>query len=408
MHISMIGIDHNRAPVDVRALFAFTRKLSGEAMERLKGCPGIDGCVILSTCNRLEIWASSKDGAPDLLGWLCADKEVEIEKYRDLFVSREDKDAVEHLFYLTSGLRSQIIGEDQIITQVKDALTVAREHFATDSVMEVLFRMAVTAGKRIKTEVTFSHGSRSVIHDAIEKLDRQGFSVRGKTCMVIGNGEMGKVASSALLDEGADVSVTIRQYRSGIVDIPWGCKRINYTDRMELFPRCDLVVSATASPNFTLRTEQVADATLFKPVILIDLAVPRDIEPEVGNLPGITLYDMDSFGSDRVLEEQQGSLEQADAIVREQMDEFYGWLDGRDVIPRLQKLQQDAVEDLYVRIEKTFRKAEIPDEEREKLEKTVRTAAGKVMNKMMFGLRDNLSPDGFMNCVKGLEMLYEE
>ena len=78
------------------------------------------------------------------------------------------------------------------------------------------------------------------------------------------------------------------------------------------------------------------------------------------------------------------------------------------MIPRLQKLQQDAVEDLYVRIEKTFRKAEIPDEEREKLEKTVRTAAGKVMNKMMFGLRDNLSPDGFMNCVKGLEMLYEE
>ena len=252
--ISMIGIDHSMAPVDIRALFAFTRKNAGEAMEKLKEQPGIDGCIILSTCNRLEVWASVDDEAElSLYKELCKLKNINDDQYEIYFTKREGHAAVEHLFYLASGLKSQILGEDQILTQVKDALGIAREHFTTDGALEVLFRMAVTAGKKIKTEVPFSHGNPSVIHQAIEMLDRQGYCVQDKVCMVIGNGEMGKVAAQALMEAGADVTVTVRQYRSGMVNIPFGCKRINYGERMDYLPKCDLVVSATASPNFTLR-----------------------------------------------------------------------------------------------------------------------------------------------------------
>ena len=256
MSISMIGIDHNMAPVDIRAKFAFTKKNAGEAMEKIKNQNGIYGCVILSTCNRLEVWASVDDEVDVCLyDCLCRIKGITEDSYRQYFVERKDQEAVEHLFYLTSGLKSQIIGEDQILTQVKDALNLARENFAADGVLEVLFRMAATAGKRIKTEVPFSHGNPSVIHQAIGFLAEKGYSLRDKTCMVIGNGEMGKVAAQALQEAGADVTVTIRQYRSGVVNIPLGCKRINYGDRMEYMPQCDLVVSATASPNFTLKEE---------------------------------------------------------------------------------------------------------------------------------------------------------
>ena len=256
MSISMIGIDHNMASVDIRALFAFTKKNAGEAMEKIKNQKGIYGCVILSTCNRLEIWASVDDDEEVCLyDCLCQLKGITEDSYREYFVERKDQEAVEHLFYLTSGLKSQIIGEDQILTQVKDALNLARENFAADGVLEVLFRMAVTAGKRIKTEVPFSHGNPSVIHQAIRFLAEQGYSLKDKVCMVIGNGEMGKVAAQALREAGADVTVTLRQYRSGVVDIPLGCKRINYGERMEYIPQCDLVVSATASPNFTLKEE---------------------------------------------------------------------------------------------------------------------------------------------------------
>ena len=136
---------------------------------------GIYGCVILSTCNRLEVWASVDDEEDVCLyDCLCRIKGITEDSYRQYFVERKDQEAVEHLFYLTSGLKSQIIGEDQILTQVKDALNLARENFAADGVLEVLFRMAATAGKRIKTEVPFSHGNPSVIHQPLDFWQRRG------------------------------------------------------------------------------------------------------------------------------------------------------------------------------------------------------------------------------------------
>ena len=409
MGISMIGIDHNMAPVDIRALFAFTKKSAGEAMEKIKSYKGIYGCVILSTCNRLEVWASvDEEEDVCLYDCVCQLKGISDDSYRNYFVERKDEEAVEHLFYLTSGLKSQIIGEDQILTQVKDALNLARENFAVDGVLEVLFRMAVTAGKRIKTEVPFSHGNPSVIHQAIQFLGQKGYSMQDKTCMVIGNGEMGKVAAQALREAGADVTVTIRQYRSGIVSIPAGCKRINYGERMEYIPECDLVVSATASPNFTLRRELFEELELSGELILIDLAVPRDIEPSIGSLEGITLYDMDSFRIEEIPSELQENLEAAGAIVREQMDEFFQWLDGGDLIPRIQEIKEEAVNDLNLRIAKILKKTQMDEEDRVNLVQAVDTAAGKVVNKLIFGLRDSLNQEAFLECVAGLEKIYEE
>ena len=409
MSIFMLGIDHNMAPVDIRALFAFTRKNTGEALLKLKKEPGICGCIILSTCNRLELWVSTEENEkPELYQWLCRLKGIEGEEYRKYFISRENEEAVEHLFYLTSGLKSQILGEDQILTQVKDALSFAREEFTTDSVLEVLFRMAVTAGKKIKTEVPFSHGNPSVIHQAIRFLEEGGYHVRNKVCMVIGNGEMGKMAAQTLREAGADVTVTIRQYRSGVVNIPVGCSRINYGERMDYLPECDLVVSATASPNYTLTEELFEDVRVERPMILIDLAVPRDIDPEIRKKENITLYDMDSFRTSETPKELADNLEAAGKIVKEQMEEFSQWLDGRDIIPRIQEIKADAVEDLNLRIEKIFRKTPMEDSDREKLKKAVDTAAGKVVNKLIFGLRDSLNQDVFLECVEGLEKLYEE
>lgn len=408
MSISMIGIDHNKASLDVRALFSFTKKAAGDAMLAIKELEGVYGCVILSTCNRMEVWVSTREEwEMDLYERLCAIKQVSGESYRDYFVTRQGQEAVEHLFYLTSGLKSQILGEDQILTQVKDALALAREAFSTDGVLEVLFRMAVTAGKRIKTEVAFHRANPSVIHQAIRMLSRKGFEVQGKKCMVIGNGEMGKMAAQTLREAGADVTVTIRQYRSGIVNIPQGCQRIDYGCRMELLPQCDLVVSATASPNLTLREELFRQVELTRPLLLIDLAVPRDIDPSLGQWEGITLYDMDSFRESDDTPEMEESLRQSKTIVKEQMDEFYQWLEGRDIIPRIQEVQSEAVHDLDLRLHKVLQKTPMEKEDREKLQQAIEKAAGKVFSKMIFGLRDNLEKEVFLECVAGLEKVYE-
>ena len=409
MSISMIGIDYNKASVDIRAHFSFTKKNAVETMERLKKEKGVLGCVLLSTCNRMEIWISTKESwKGSLYEFLCREKNVDPANLRNYFTERKDEEAVEHLFYLTSGLKSQILAEDQIITQVKDALTLSRESYCTDNVLEVLFRTAVTAAKKVKTEVSFSRGNSSVIHQAIERLEEQGFSLVGKTCMVIGNGEMGKVTALALKEAGADVTVTVRQYRSGMVSIPNGCKRINYGDRMELLPKCDLVVSATASPNFTVTKHLMEEAAITKKIVLIDLAVPRDIEPMVGILPNVTLYDIDSFKINNISPEMEASLEQAGKILAVQQEEFYNWYQGHDLIPRIHNIRKDAAEDLNLRIRKTLQKTPMEEKDRQNLLEVIDAAAEKVVNKMIFGLRDCLEEEEFRSCVEGLEKLYEQ
>ena len=409
MSISMIGIDHSKASVDIRAKFSFTKKRAIEAMKKLKEEHGILGCIILSTCNRMEVWVSTQDDKEiSLYEFLCREKEVKKDEYQDYFMKRENEEAVRHLFYLTSGLKSQILAEDQIITQVKDALTLARDAYCTDNVLEVLFRMAVTAAKKVKTEVTFSRANTSVIHQAMERLRNQGFSFEGKTCMVIGNGEMGKVTALALKEAGADVTVTVRQYRSGVVNIPQGCKRINYGERMELLPDCDLVVSATASPNYTLTKENFEEIKLdAASVVLIDLAVPRDIDPEVGKLQNVSLYDIDSFRIDAASPKLQASMQKAGEILDDQMKEFYDWFNGRDIFPRIEEIKADAVEDLNLRITKILKKTPMEQKDRESLLRAIDTAAGKVVNKMIFGLRDSLEQEAFLDCVEGLEKIYE-
>ena len=409
MSICMLGIDHNKASVDMRALFSFTKKNAAAAMEQLKKKEGIQGCIILSTCNRMELWVSAdEDWEGSLIEELCLIKEVDPTQFCQYFVSREGRDAVNHLFHLTCGLKSQILGEDQIITQVKDALSLARENYVTDSVLEVLFRMAVTAAKKVKTDVTFSRANVTAMDRAVSMLKEQGFSMKGKTCMVIGNGEMGKLAAQTMQKAGASVTVTVRQYRSGMVTIPKGCARINYGERMELLPDCEVVVSATASPNYTLTRELMESVCLSHPVILIDLAVPRDIEPEIRQMEGITLYDIDDFQITAVGDYLKDSLEQAEAILQEKEDEFYDWYDGRDLIPRIQEIKEDAVTDLELRIHKILGKLPLEEKEREELRRSIETAAGKVVNKMMFGLKDSLEKVTFLACVEGLEKLYEE
>ena len=407
MSIRMLGIDHNLAPVDIRAVFSFTKKNAVAAMELLKKEAKVEGCIILSTCNRMELWVSvPEEWEGSLLEELCRIKGVDPTEFAGYFVERAEEEAVSHLFHLTCGLKSMILAEDQIISQVRDAHSLAREYYFTDGVLEVLFRKAVTAAKKVKTDVVFTRASETAVDRAVIMLENQGFSLKGKKCMVIGNGEMGKLAAQTLAGKGADVTVTVRQYRSGVVQIPRGCSRIDYGERMELFPRCELVVSATASPNYTLRMELLEQISLEKPVILIDLAVPRDIEPEIGGLPQVTLYDIDDFKSQEDAENAD-AYEKAEYILKEEMGEFYAWLGGRDLIPRIQMIQQDAVTDLNLRIQKVIRKLPMEGKDQEKLLKSIDTAAGKVVGKMMFGLRDFLEKDSFLECMDGLEKLYE-
>ena len=409
MGIIMTGIDHTRAGVDIRSVFSFTKKKLGEAYAEFRKVPGLSGCVILSTCNRMELWMSAEDGAElSPLELLCGFLGVNGETYSSLFAERSEREAVEHLFRLAAGMESQIMGEDQIVTQVGVALTLAREHYATDHTLEVLFRLAVTGAKRVKTEARFSTADQSIIHAALAAMEAEGLSVVGKRCMVIGNGMMGRISAQALLDRGARVTVTVRQYRSGIVDIPRGCERIGYASRLELLPDCDLVVSATSSPNYTLRYEELASLDPDHTIPLIDLAVPRDIDPEASRLPWVRLYDVDAFRIDLRTEKLRGSLERAEAVLREEEDRFYAWYDGADLVPQIQRLKARAGLDVSARMIPALRHTSLAEKERRDLSLEVEGASARMMNRLLFGLRARLPEQDFRTCLDAMEEIMQE
>lgn len=405
MKLRMIGIDHTRAPVEVREQYAFTnaavRALMQEKNQISESTTGIRGCVLLSTCNRMELYVSlAPEAEPDLYALICDWKGLISGEGRTLFYEKKDMEAARHLMELACGLRSQIMGEDQILTQIKNALTLAREESAADHCIEVLFRQAITVAKEVKSSIAFDRGNRSAAVAAIEKLQREGAVFAGKQALVIGNGMMGRLTAQALMHTGARVTVTVRQYHSGTVDIPPGAARVNYGERYALISDADYIFSATASPNLTITPDGLVGIVL-EDKIFVDLAVPRDIDPAVGGLPGVRLLCMDDLDAGQLSEEQRGQRARAQEKVSQAMAEFERFFYGRDLLPRIGALADEAADDLWGRMRKDC--VELDEHQRRQVEQAVKRSAGKVTAHLLFALRDGLDTDTFTRCMRVLE-----
>ena len=404
MGIQMIGIDHSLAGVEIREKFSFTKTQAAALMEKWKARGEAQGIVLLSTCNRMEIYVNSNREDADFCGMLCLEKGLDGERYRPFLGRRNGQEAVRHLFEMTAGFCSLIIGEDQILTQVKDALSFARENDAADKVLEVLFRQAVATAKEVKTRAPLPKANLSAAGEAVESLKRQGMAFAGKKCLVIGNGMMGRLTAQILLAEGAHVTVTVRQYHRGIVDIPPGAGRIDYGRRYEAVADCDYVFSATSSPNLPITKEKLALCGREKKLVLVDLAVPRDIEPTVKKLSFVTLYDVDDFGVSEIPPEMKQKLDDAYALIGQGIKDFRNWYECRDLLPTLQKIAESAAEDLCQRMEKPLRRVE--ELEREELLFALKNNGSKVAAKMLYALRDELEAERFRECLEILNKLF--
>ena len=319
MSLLMSGLDCHGAGVELRERLAFSRQQVLELLGWLKKQPGVTGAVLLSTCNRTEIYLS---GDPEMSPWrlLCRGAGAPEGLLEPYFTTRVGEDAAKHLMQVACGLQSQILGEDQIITQVRLAMELAQEQSAADGVLAALFRRAVTAGKRAKTEVHLCRGVPSMGQRCRELLEQELGSLRDKNILVIGNGQMGRLAAEILQQAGARVRVTLRTYRHGETLVPGGCGTVPYEDRLAALEGADALVSATTSPHYTLTREQL-DSLKKPPRVAMDLAVPRDIDP--GCAEKIKLYDTDGLGSSGPGTPEE--LAAMEAIAREELDRFLQW-----------------------------------------------------------------------------------
>ena len=299
MNILMAGLDWQRAPIQVREGLSFTRGQVLELDRRIWAHPAVEGCVLLSTCNRTELYLScAPETSPDPVGLLCAAAGVEAASFAGAFTSARGRASARRLMEVAGGLQSQIWGEDQILTQVKGALTAAREAGTADGVLETLFRTAASAGKELKTKVRLAGVPRSAAQSAVERLAAAAGGLAGKRALVIGNGEMGRLSATLLREAGCAVTVTLRTYRHGETVVPAGCGVVAYDDRFSAMEGMDIVLSATTSPHYTVTVEQLRRVAR-PPARVVDLAMPRDVDPAAGELPGVTLYNVDALGAEQ-------------------------------------------------------------------------------------------------------------
>ena len=338
MHLCMSGLDYSVASIALREQLSFTKNGVLDMDRIIAANPQLLGVVLLSTCNRTELYLSCADG-PDLDPGelLCRAAGADYQDFANAFVTRRDTECVRHLMEVACGLRSQILGEDQILTQVKTAVTLAREAGTSDSVLETLFRTAAACGKAAKTGGRLTGLPTSAAHQAVAALEERMGSLAGKRAMVIGNGEMGRLAASLLRDAGCAVTVTLRSYRHGETVVPAGCAVASYDDRYAAMENMDLLISATTSPHYTVMAEPFT-AVVHPPKLLVDLAIPRDIQPDLGEAAdGVVLLNVDDLSQKTGADAKE--LARVHSTIQEYMDRFYQWNNYRESLPVLEEVK---------------------------------------------------------------------
>lgn len=337
MKLCMAGIDAS-APFEEREKLSLVR---GQVQAMLPRIAERTGCaaVLLATCSRTELYlhAEGERTLPDPAEALCRAAGVAASAF---VTRREGADAVRHLMHVAAGMQSQIFGDDQIVSQVKDAVALAREAKTTDAVLDTLFRRAVTAGKRVRTETRLTGVPASAAEVGVRRAERFFGSLAGRRAVVIGNGEMGRLAARALVRAGSEVTVTLRTYRHGETLVPRGCGTVPYDRRLDAIEGADLVVSATTSPHFTLTAAQM-QTLLCPPRLLLDLAMPRDIESTAAGAQ-TALFNLDDLGD--LGDADDTSRETAECILDEETREFFAWLNYRAALPLIAKIKSAAIE----------------------------------------------------------------
>lgn len=490
--LGMIGMDHRTASARTLSRWSFLKEEQTKLMKEIRRLPGVDGVVMLNTCNRVEFYLSieEEEGAgdtfmsdpvvPEVTWQLCPKTDSKTSPELDLKISpktesetgrdedaklaepvlreilrlacqmkkvseseilpsvcfRQEREVVRHLFSVASGLESAIFAEDQIVTQVDQAVVFSRSHQCIDRVLEVLFRMAITCGKKVRTEVHFTRANATAMDAAVRMLKKDGYDLTKLRCMVIGNGAYGKLAAETLKREGAEVTVTVREYHSGHVEIPKNCRRISYGERYEQLKKSDLVVSATASPHYTITAFELekilqsmkapaeesegevknGDDTDWKsdrgadqrPLIFLDMAIPRDVDPAISELAvdkKILVYGIEDFhsGMDPA---NVDALKKAQRIMEEIGEEFRFWYRGRDVVAAVGEIKKAAAEDLQARIQKKVRKLEAENVETDKLLAEIRGACERTVGKMLFELQDRLHDRPYRETIDAIHSIY--
>jgi len=328
MKLVCLGLNHETAPVEVRERFALSEKALDREVVSLLKAEDVEEGVVLSTCNRTEYYAvvNGGSGVNELESWICEQREFEGER-EGIFYSYEAREAAEHLCRVASGMNSMVLGETEIFGQVKKAYQRSLEGKATKGVLNRLFQRTFSVGKRVRNQTGIQEGATSVAGASVELAEKVFGQLKGSTVMVIGAGEMSRQTAQALQSRGASsVMVTNRSFdKAEELAASIGGYAVHFDAWETELKEVDVVIAATGAPHFVVKpghVEAVRRKRKFRPLIMVDIAVPRDIDPEVGEIEEVYLYDIDTLQemADQARERREKQLQLCEEIIREEID----------------------------------------------------------------------------------------
>ena len=353
MHVIVVGINHKTAPVEIRERLTFDPSQLGDAMVQLQGKKSILENVILSTCNRTEIYAvvdQIHTGRYYIKEFLSQWFQIEKDEFTPFLFIYEEDGALEHLFKVACGLNSLILGETQILGQVRTSFLLAQEEKTSGTVFNQLFKQAITLAKKAHSNTDIGANAVSVSYAAVELAKKVFGSIENKHVLILGAGKMGELAIENLHGSGAtNVTVVNRTYeKAKDLAARFHGKAKSMDELQVALMEADILISSTGAKDFALTkqmVEQVEKKRKGKPLFMVDIAVPRDLDPAIAELEGVFLYDIDDLEGvvQANLQERQKAADTIMLMIEEEIVQYKQWLRMLGVVPVISALREKAL-----------------------------------------------------------------
>lgn len=422
MPITCIGLSHRTAPVEVRERHAFPPSRMAEALVALRDYEAVREAVMLQTCGRLEIYASLDDyenGVAQIKSFLANFRHgttgYDIESYLYTLLGRQ---AVEHLFRVCTGLDSMLIGEAEILGQVKDAYVAATRAKSLGRTLHRLFREAIAAGKTARAQTRIGGESVSIATAAVEAARARLQTLEGTSILVVGAGKMGRAAVKRLRQEGAArvivVNRTLARSRDLVNETGFG-EAVEMPELAAALAEADVVVASTGSSDFVLdeaAVRRAMEARPERPLFIVDIAVPRDVDPAVTEIPNVSLVDIDGLKSvvNERLDLRREAIPAAEEIIAEYVERYENWHRTRVAVPVIARLTQKAEAIRSAELERLFaRCANLDERERMLVTGMTMTIVSKLLHSAILKMREQATSDHaeLLSSARVLEDLFE-
>ena len=404
MPLVALGLSHRTAPVDVRERHAFAPARMGEALTALRDYEAVHEAAMLSTCGRIEIYAELDDyeaGVDQLKSFLQNFRHGEVEDLESYLYTLLGRDAIEHLFRVSTGLDSMLIGEAEILGQVKDAYVQAQAAGSIGKTLHRLFKDAIHAGKAARSQTGIGDASVSIATAAIDMALAKLGSLEGKSVAIVGAGKMGRTASKRLRTLGIAALYVVNrtpERARQLIDEAQG-EAVDLASLESALARVDVVVTSTGASHFILTPQNVAAAMRqrpHQPLFVVDIAVPRDADPQIAQLPNVSLVDIDALKDvvDSKLRMRREAVPHVEEIIAEYVTRFGEWYRTRSTIPVIASLTKKAEAIRQAEIERLFARCpELSERERMLITGSSLSIISRLLHNVITRIRDNAPDD---------------